>query len=519
MNLGSLFEFAVSRYPLSTAIVEEDTRYSYQEMDQMTNRLAFGLQHLGVEQGDRVITLIKNRKEMVALYWAIQKIGAVFTPINYRLSADEVKYCVQNAEAKMVVYEQVSEEAVMKATEQNKPLLMSIHDDSKADTTYQKVISQKNENFKKPVISEKDYCLMLYTSGTTGKPKGVPRTHKNEYGAAIAHIIQNKYEQKESTLGIMPLYHTMGMRSLLSMAFLNGKLAMIPDFEPKKVLEVVEKEKISSVYLVPTIIHDVLHHPEYEKYDLTSLRKLGYAGAAMTQALTEECFKKLSPEVFVNHYGSTEVYTFSICDYLDKKPGCAGKAGFHQNLRLVIPDPDGNAAPDDIVEKGEPGEIIVDTRSIEAFQGYWRREDATKKSLRDGWYFTGDMGIVDSDGDLYVVGRVDDMIISGGENIHPLEVEDILSAHPHVSEAAVVGLQDDRWGEKVVAFIVANNASVTAETLDNYCKDNAALSNFKRPRDYVFLSEIPKSAVGKVLRAKLKNGEYKKAEDSEEGVM
>ncbi|WP_158738670.1 class I adenylate-forming enzyme family protein [Alteribacillus sp. YIM 98480] len=519
MNLGSLFEFAVSRYPLSTAIVEEDNRYSYHEMDQITNRLAYGLQHLGVEKGDRVVTLTKNRKEMVVLYWAVQKIGAVFTPINFRLSADEVRYCVQNAEAKMVVYEQVSEEAVMKATEQDKPLLMSIHNDPKADAVYEKLISQKNENFNQPVISENDYCLMLYTSGTTGKPKGVPRTHKNEYGAAIAHIIQNKYEQKESTLGIMPLYHTMGMRSLLSMALLNGKLAMIPDFDPKKVLETVETEKISCVYLVPTIIHDVLHHPKYDEYDMTSLRKLGYAGAAMTQALTEECFKKLSPDVFVNHYGSTEVYTFSICDYLDKKPGCAGKAGFHQKLRVVIPDPDGNAGPNDTVEKGEPGEIIVDTRSIEAFQGYWKREDATKKSLRDGWYFTGDMGIVDPDGDLYVVGRVDDMIISGGENIHPLEVEDVLAAHPQVSEAAVVGLQDDRWGEKVTAFVVAKTSSVTAETLDTYCKENPALSNFKRPRDYVFLSEIPKSAVGKVLRTKLKNGEYKKVEDSEEGVM
>src|SRR5690606_29437242 len=168
-------------------------------------------------------------------------------------------------------------------------------------------------------------------------------------------------------------------------------------------------------------------------------------------------------------------------------------------------DPEGNATPDDVVPVGVPGEIIVDLRSNEAFQGYWNRPDATRKAIRGGWYFTGDMGMIDEDGDLYVLGRVDDMIISGGENIHPLEVEDVLAKHPKVAEVAVAGLPDSRWGEIVTAFIVPRDHSLTAEELDAYCKESDALSNFKRPRKYVFVRSIPKSPVGKVLRRKLRN--------------
>lgn len=518
MDLGTLFQFAVSRHPDYTAIVEDERRFTYKQFDEQITRIAAGLQSVGICQGDRVIIVLKNRLEMVALYWAVQKIGAVFTPINFRLSAEEVKYCIENAEAKAVIYEPASEEAVLEAVKLHKPLLIGVLGAKGADITYDQLAQSEATNWIKPVMSDENYCLMLYTSGTTGRPKGVPRTHKNEYGAALAHIIQNRYEKKESTIGVMPLYHTMGMRSLLSTAFLNGKLVMIPDYNPQITLEILEKEKISCVYLVPTIIHDLLYHPDFKKYNLSSLRKLGYAGAAMTTALVEDCFRELKPEIFVNHYGSTEVYTFSICDYLHKKPGSAGKPGFHQQLRLVIPDPEGKATPDDLVPPGEPGEIIVNLGSIEAFQGYWRRPDANQKAIRNGWYFTGDMGVIDEDGDLHVVGRVDDMIISGGENIHPLEVEDVIAKHPKVVEVAVVGMPDSRWGETVTAFVVPSDHTLTVEELDYFCKESPGLANFKRPREYIWVTAIPKSPVGKILRRKLKSGEYTKLELKKESA-
>ncbi|WP_066389072.1 class I adenylate-forming enzyme family protein [Neobacillus mesonae] len=517
MDLGKLFEFAVNRFPDKTAIVQDGKRLSYREFNQGINRLAYSLQKHGIEKGDRVVIILKNRLEMVAIYWAIQKLGAIFTPINFRLSTEEVAYCVNNADAKAVIYEPSSENAALEGKYTHRPLLVSVLGATGADVTYEELLNHEQENFDQPTIHFDDTCLMLYTSGTTGKPKGVPRSHKNEYSAAIAHIIQNQYVLHEGTLGVMPLYHTMGMRSLLSMAFINGKLVMIPDNDTVKMLTALEKEEISCVYLVPTIIHDLLNHKDFNTYNLQNLRKIGYAGASMTTELTKDCYLKLKPDVFVNHYGSTEVYTFSICDYLDKKPGCAGKAGFHQQLRVITPDPDGYSTPDDLVPQGSPGEIIVNIDSIEAFKGYWNRPDANQKAIRSGWYFTGDMGVLDEDGDLYVVGRVDDMIISGGENIHPLEVEDVLASHPGVLEVAVIGVPDERFGEKVVAFVVGRNAKLSAEELDHFCKQSESLANFKRPREYYFVQEIPKSPVGKILRRKMKEN-YKELTIKEERI-
>ncbi len=503
MNLGTLFEFAVERFPDNEALIQGEVRLSYAQLNQRADHLAAGLLEKGVGHGDRVVVVLKNRLETVILYWAVQKIGAIFTPINFRLSEKEVEHCILDSDPKAVVYEPASEGAVLGATKNSYVFKVSVEQANGADISFED-LQKLSDAPKRPVIQNSDTCLMLYTSGTTGSPKGVPRTHQNEYGAALAHIIQNHYETKEITLGVMPLYHTMGMRSLLSMAFLNGKLILVPDYDPKTLLQIIDTEKVTCVYLVPTIVHAILNHPNFQEFDLSSLKKLGYAGAAMTKALIQDCFDKLKPDVFVNHYGSTEVYTYSICNYLDKKPGCAGKAGFHQRIRVVKADPSDLSTPDDIVNIGESGEIIIDIRSIESFQGYWKRPDATAKAIRNGWYFTGDLGVLDEDGDLFVQGRVDDMINSGGENIHPLEVEDVLVKHPSVSEASVVGLPDDLWGEVVAAFIVPKDDTLTEEQLDEYCRNSKNLSNFKRPRKYFFVDSIPKSPVGKILRRRLR---------------
>jgi 2-furoate---CoA ligase len=312
----------------------------------------------------------------------------------------------------------------------------------------------------------------------------------------------------------MPFYHTMGMRTLLVTTFLNGKLVLLPPhdksggYEPQAALELLAREKITSLYLVPTLYHDLVSRPQLDQYDLRALTKIGYAGAAMTSTLTQACFERFRPEVFVNHFGSSEVYTFTICSWLDRKPTCAGRPGFHEEIRIVIADPTRYVLPDEVVGTGTPGEVIVSLFSPEAFKGYWHRPDANKKALRQGWYFSGDLGVWDDDGDLWVQGRVDDMLISGGENIHPLEVEDVLAQHPSVAEIAVAGLPDERWGQIVAAFVVPADASLTAEELDQFALANPQLARFKRPRRYVFIKEVPKSAVGKILRRKLQTGEY-----------
>ncbi len=296
----------------------------------------------------------------------------------------------------------------------------------------------------------------------------------------------------------MPLYHTMGVRSLLAMSLVGGAFVCLPRFEAARALELIAAERITNLYLVPTLYHDLLHHPQFERTDVSTVRKLGFAGAPMTDALLRRLADAFKPELFVNHYGSSEIYTFTIDQNAPAKPGSAGRAGINQMVRVVRL---GASSPQEIVAPAEEGEIIALLQGDESFEGYWRRPDADAKAMREGWYFTGDTGYVDTDGDLFVTGRVDDMIICGGENISPVEIESCLSLHPAVSEVAVVGLADERWG-KIVSAFVKRRAEVEAEELDEFCH-GSGLANYKRPRRYVFLKTIPRSPVGKLLRRKL----------------
>jgi 2-furoate---CoA ligase len=364
-----------------------------------------------------------------------------------------------------------------------------------------------------PRVAADAWSVMLYTSGTTARPKGVPRRQRAERAAALAHVAQNMYRSGEVTLGVMPLYHTMGVRSLIAMSLIGGTFVCLPRFDAARALELIEVEKITNLYLVPTLYHDLLHHPRFAQTDVSSVRKLGFAGASMTDGLLKALTAAFKPDLFVNHYGSSEIYTFTIDQNAPAKPGSAGRAGINQLIRVVKL---GAATADDIAAVGEEGEIIARLASDEAFEGYWQRPDANAKALRQNWYFTGDTGYFDADGDLFVTGRVDDMIITGGENVSPVEIESCLSLHPAVSEVAVVGLADERWG-KIVAAFVKRRSAVSETDLDQFCR-TSGLANFKRPRRYVFVEAIPKSPVGKLLRRKLVAGEYE-AENSSWPVL
>jgi 2-furoate---CoA ligase len=222
----------------------------------------------------------------------------------------------------------------------------------------------------------------------------------------------------------------------------------------------------------------------------------------MSSTLTKRVAEVFRPDVFLNHLGSTEVYTFTVSDRVMQKPTCAGRAGLFGRVRIVRPDPERRGSPDDEVPRGETGELIVSLDSPEAFAGYWRRPDADARAIRGGWYFTGDLVYEDEDGDLYAVGRVDDMIITGGENVHPVEVEEVLLRHPDVAEACVVGLPDARLGQIVAAFVVARRALAPGE-LDDFCKRAPDFASFKRPRRYELVAALPKSPTGKLLRRRL----------------
>src|SRR5580658_3619056 len=513
MDLATAFALTVARRPEACAIIGGGEARTYAQWHAESLRVAGGLARLGLTPGDRLLVLLKNRYETTVLYWACHFLGVVFTPLNWRARAAEVAFCLEDSDAKAVAFEEVSRDAVGEALAQcsreSLPRVVVGVGPSKAGEVSYSALAESEPLGKPAAVGEHSTCLMLYTSGTTGRPKGVPRSHRNELSAAVSQIAHNRYLFGESALGVMPLYHTMGMRVLLSTALLNGKFVCVPTYDTEQVLGLIESECVTTMFLVPTLYFDILRHPRRRGFDLSSLARIGYAGMTMTTALSEECLAELRPELFVNYYGSSEVYTLSFCDHLDIKPGCAGRPGLHQTLRIVRADPDSSATPDDFVPRGETGEIIASLSSPEAFGGYWQRPDATAKALRGGWYFTGDLGHFDEDGELYVAGRVDDMVITGGENVYPEEVENVLARAPSVGRVAVVGMPDDRWGQKLVAFVELAQGQQSENALNAHCRA-AGLAGFKCPKEYVFVERIPQSPVGKLLRRELRAGNYRR---------
>jgi 2-furoate---CoA ligase len=504
LDLGTSFLASVARDATTLAIVDGDTRLTYAQWYARISALVAGFDYLGLRPGDHLVSVLQNRWEAATLHWACQLTGVVITPLNWRCKADELDFCIGDAEAKAVVYEAVSAAAVAASPQAQSPPKIAVGIPA-ADVDFAALTSSKAQDAAARVDADA-WSVMLYTSGTTARPKGVPRRHRTERAAALAHVAQNLYASGERTLGVMPLYHTMGVRSLLAMSLIGGTFVCLRQFDPTSALELIASEQITNLYLVPTLYHDLVHHPQFSSANVSSVRKLGFAGAPMSDALLEQVQSAFKPDLFVNHYGSSEVYTFTINQHAERKPGSAGRAGINQIVRVVAL---GAASTEHLAGVGELGEIIVLLAGDESFEGYWRRPEADAKALRDGWYFTGDTGYIDADGDLFVTGRTDDMIITGGENVSPVEIERCLSHHQAISEVAVVGLPDERWGQVVAAF-VKQRLAVDAAELDRFCQQSG-LANFKRPRRYVFVEALPRSAVGKLLRRKLVAGEYEPA--------
>jgi len=502
LDLGSTLLAAVERDPDALAIVDGERRTTYAQWFEEVGRVAAALTALPIERGERLVVALQNRHEMATLHWACQLIGVVMTPVNWRVKPDELDFVLTDAEAKAVVFENNTASAVAAAKVAQGIPRIGIGGAHGATLEFD-TLSAHDTTLAASRATARDWSLMLYTSGTTGRGKGVPRRHYPERAAALAHVAQNQYGYAETTLGVMPLYHTMGVRSLLAMALINGCFVCLPRFSAARALTLIESEKVSNLYLVPTLYHDLLADPNFSSTDLSSVRKLGFAGAPMTDGLLQRLVNAFQPELFVNHYGSSEIYTFTICTDAAAKPGSAGKAGLNQRIRVVEI---GTTDPNTTLDPNQDGQIIASLGSDEAFEGYWNRPDADIKALHEGWYFTGDIGYWDDDGDLFVTGRVDDMIISGGENVMPVEVESVLSLHPAVAEVAVAGIADERLGQRTVAYI-KRRSDVDGTALDSHCRASD-LADFKRPRDYVFVQDVPKSPVGKILRRLLIAGEY-----------
>jgi len=505
LDLGLSFLSSVARDPNALAIVDGEVRLTYAQWYARISALVAGFDAIGLKAGDHLVTVLQNRWEAATLHWACQFAGIIITPVNWRATASELDFYFDNADAKALAYEAASAAAVTDSVAARNAPRIALDSARPGEIAFAALVSQCAAGAA-PRVDAEAWSVMLYTSGTTAQPKGVPRRQRAERAAAVAHVAQNLYAHGERTLGVMPLYHTMGVRSLIAMSLIGGAFICLRRFEAAAALKLIAAERVSNLYLVPTLYHDLIDHALFAASDVSSVRKLGFAGAPMTDGLLKKLQAVFKPDLFVNHYGSSEIYTFTIDQNAPRKPGSAGKAGINQMVRVVKL---GEKSVDEIAGVGEEGEIIAVLAGDESFEGYWRRPEADAKALRHGWYFTGDTGFVDADGDIFVTGRVDDMIISGGENISPVEIESCLSLHAAVSEVAVAGLPDERWGKIIVAF-VKRRAAVKPDELDAFCRASG-LASYKRPRRYVFVNEIPKSPVGKLLRRKLVAGDYEPA--------
>lgn len=512
MTIGRIFDLAVGKYPNKEALVEpsKQIRWTYKEWNEEINKTANMLLEEGVRKGDCVSVYLYNSHEFINVYLACAKIGAIFNPINFRLKAKEVSYILQDAFSKVVVFEKaVTPTISMIERDFPQTSFLYIEDDvpSYATSYHDKVRASSNEKIEIQV-DEMDYCSMLYTSGTTGHPKGVLHRHRDMAEHSMICTYYLKYDRDSVGLVVAPLYHCGELNAgIIPRIQVGAKNVILHRFDTKEVLHTIEKEKITTFFAAPTMWNMMLQE-DLSKYDLQSMHIGIYGGAPMAPALVKECKERLHIDL-VQIYGMTEmgpVVAFLVEKDQITKAGSAGTLCFSHEIRIVKPNESGPAEPDDILPAYEVGEIIL--RGPCMMVGYHNREEANAKSMYKGWYHSGDLGYLDRDGYLYVADRVDDMVISGGVNVYPREVEDFLHSHDGVLDVAVLGEPDELWGERVVAVVVKKDEGLTADELERYCKESDELADYKRPRHYIFAEELPRNASGKlqkfVLRESLK---------------
>ncbi len=510
MDIASIFVQAAERYPNHTALIFENRRWTYREWQARVRRFAQGLADLGVRPSDRVAFYVTTSENSVTTYFACQILGAVAVPLNFRAAAGEAAYVLQDSGARILVYGRYLTPNVLEVQKR----VRSVHDFISCaydpanvpsghhhfDTIAEQTV---DADVARPIPSSSHLSALVYTSGTTGRPKGVMHNHINDVAIAMNCVMEYGLRHTDVALHIAPLYHVGGMQAFfIPHMMVGGTNVVLGYYDPVKTLEAIDGEGVTTLFAVPTQIQEMLHHPEFAKHDVSSLRMITTGGAAIAAATMERVIRDFCPNIF-NGYGMTEA---SLALLLHPEQalshlGSCGKPTLITTCRVVEQRAEDDATPDDIAPPNAIGQLIV--RGPQVMWGYWNNPVETAKKLRDGWLYTGDLVSRDDEGFFYFRGRVDDLIVSGGENIYPREVEEVLYRCPGVQEAAVVGLPDPKWGSVVTAFIVAKKEGVEAATIDAFCKSSPDLASYKRPRRIHFLERLPTNPSGKVLKREL----------------
>ncbi|MCY4576312.1 MAG: long-chain-fatty-acid--CoA ligase [Chloroflexi bacterium] len=513
MNTAEFLSIANMIAPDKEAIVFEDTRLSYAELNARSNQLASRMQSWGVGSGDRVGIMQVNCNEVIETYFAAAKLGAIFVPLSFRGRAEEIRHMVNASESKVVI----TGSRYLGMVDELRPSLNTVEHYVSLEGTadgweaYEDVLSGQPTDDITTEVDDDDTTILMFTAGTTGLPKGVMLTFGGVSSYSLSNVTPVEPDQVEKNILTVPLYHVAGMQAVISAIFGMRTLVIQRQFEAESWMKLVQDEKVSRAMMVPTMLKMLLDHEARPNYDLSSLDVLTYGAAPMPKEVIKRAIIELEDTQFINAFGQTEASATITALMPDdhnvkglseeerekkfERLSSIGKPLPGVEIRIV--DEDGTDVP-----TNEQGEIIASGPQL--MKGYWQQDDVTAETIKNGWLFTGDLGYQDDEGYIFLTGRAKDFIKRAGEMISPEEVEQTLMSHPAVDEAAIIGIPDEQWGERVRAVVVLKSGQAASQDeLIEYSRQR--LASFKRPEHVVFSEEpLPRNPLGKVLKRDLK---------------
>ena len=503
LNLALILRESAKKNPDHLAVIFESFKFTYGQLDVLSTQVASSLKAAGLKKGDRVGLMLPNVPQFPIAYYGVLKAGGVVVPMNVLLKAPEVSFYLGDSESRfLIVWEDFAAEA-LKGIESLKPLTTYValkpgSNEPPAGTKSFMELMGGDPGFDMEPTSGDDTAVILYTSGTTGKPKGAEITHSNLF--MNCHFLSQTYGSTDDDvlLVVLPMFHSFGQSSVMNLGIhVGATLTLVPRFDATKVLEVIQRDKVTLFSGVPTMYFALLHHPDAEKYDTSSLRLCGSGGASLPAEVMQAFEKKFKAPI-LEGYGLSETSPTATFNKSveDRKVFSIGKPMFGVELKIF--DEEGKALPPG---KDNVGEIVI--RGHNVMKGYWKNPEATAEAFKGGWFHSGDLGYVDEEGYFFIVDRKKEMIIRGGFNVYPREVEEVIYAHPAVAEAAVIGVPDERLGEEVKA-VVALKPGAKASEADIIAFVKERLAAYKYPRTIQFLDTLPKGPTGKILKKELK---------------